>query len=135
MEPAVVPVPPITLVHDDDLDVFADIPSAVHDIDLDDVRDGCRAFDSRGVPLRIVDNGDWPVDLVIPEGAAPAPAELERHLKDTVRRIGGERVGLPELESASLATLLDAVLRFQAGVPYESRLARLLRNATRGFRR
>ncbi|QGG42237.1 hypothetical protein [Aeromicrobium yanjiei] len=135
MELTAVPVPPITLVHDADLDVFHDVPSAVHDIDLDDVRHGRRAFDSRGVPLQIVDNGDWPVDLVIAEGATPAPTELEQHLKDAIRQMGGERVGLPGFESASLATVLDAVLRFQAGVPCKTRLPRLLAKVTRRFRR
>lgn len=92
MEPTSVPVPPITLLETVDLDVFADVASAVHDIDLDDVRNGRLAFDSVGRPLRVVSNGDWPVDLVVAEDCEAAPGELEVRLRNAIRRLGADWV-------------------------------------------
>jgi hypothetical protein len=67
-----------------------------------------------------VSNGDWPVDLVVAEDCEAAPGELEIRLKSAIRRLGADWVGLAEFESAPLATLLDTMLRFQTGIPYES---------------
>jgi hypothetical protein len=119
------PVPPITLRDGWNVDVFADVESAVNNMDLDDVREGRTAFDSVGSPLRIVDNGDWPIDLVVDENADPIPEDLELWLRTVLRDLGPDWVGLPDFESAPLATLLVALLRFQVGVPYERRLMRL----------
>ncbi len=120
------PVAPITIYDNGDLDVFEDIKSAVHDLEIDDV--GVRkAFDSLGRPLRVVDNGTWPVDMVIDVNAEPAPNDLTMWLRTAIRNLGPDWVGLPGFESASLAALLDALLRFQVGVPYEGPFTKLLK--------
>ncbi|MBC7631404.1 hypothetical protein [Aeromicrobium sp.] len=131
MNPTDVPVPPITLCDSGNLDVFADVASAVHDIDLEDVRNGRKAVDSRGMPLYVVDNGAWPIDLRVAENAESAADDLERRLRDAIRNLGPDRVGLPGFEAAPLATLLDALLRFQVGTPFESRLSKLFGNLRR----
>lgn len=118
--------PPIVLCDDGDLDVFENVASAVHDLELADIHER-RAFDSLGRPLKVVDNGSWPVDMLLAEGAEPVAEELSSRVKDFIQQVGPDWVGIPEFESASLDELLGAVLRFQAGTPYESLASRLLK--------
>lgn len=120
------PRPPITLHDDVDLDVFADVATAVHDLEPADDEPRA-AFDSLGRALKIIDDGSWPVDLIVAAGVEPRPDELTSQLRAAVRRIGPDRVGIPEPESASLDELLEGVLHFQTGTPYESTMSRLLK--------
>lgn len=129
------PTPPITLYDHGDLDVFADVALACLDLEIyDAAEDGSQAFDSRGTPLRIVTRGYDVVDLVVAENAQPVPHDLEVWLKNYIRKVGPDSVGLPNFESASLDTLLISVLHDQAGVPYEGPVAKVLR-ILRGRRR
>lgn len=128
------PVPPITLRLGADLDVFADVASAVHDTDLDDVREGRTAHDGLGTPLRFVDNGDWPIDLEVDHDAEPVPDDLREWLRQAFRTLGSARVGLLEIDidSASLHELLREMLRLQTGLPQRSPLRRLIGILRRG---
>ncbi|MGH3703432.1 MAG: hypothetical protein ACRDT9_02275 [Agromyces sp.] len=69
-------------------------------------------FDGVGRPLRFVTNGNT-VSIEVPVDSTPAPSALRRRLKDYIREVGADRVGVADLDDASLRAMLAALLSFQ----------------------
>ena len=110
-----VPVPPIVTDESGDIEVYPSVASACMELEAIDVLDGAyEAFDSRGYRLRIDAVRDI-VSVVLEPGSTPDPLELERRLRRYVDRVGAARVGLSELDSATLPVMLDALLTFFRG--------------------
>lgn len=108
------PVPPIVTDEGGDIAVYPSVASACLELEPIDVVDGAyEAFDSRGFPLRI-DAARNAVSMGMEPDSAPDPADLERRLRRFIERVGVIRVGLVDLDRATLPILLDALLKFQA---------------------
>jgi hypothetical protein len=53
------------------------------------------------------------VSIEVPLDSTPDPAALERRLRYYIQDVGADRVGVANLDDASLPVMLDALLSFQ----------------------
>lgn len=57
--------------------------AGIHDLDMEDVETR-KAYDSLGRRLIVLDNGSWPVDMVVNPDAEPIPEELTTWSRDVI---------------------------------------------------
>lgn len=120
------PVPPITVDDNGDLEVYADIASACHDLEIYGIHE-LAAFDSLGRPLQIETHGYDVIGMQVVDGVEPVPNDLARRLKTYIERLGPDRVQMPDFEDAELDVLLDGLLQFfLAGPTFETGTSRWL---------
>jgi hypothetical protein len=105
------PAPPITIDDHGDVEVYGDVQSACLDLEVYDIA-VLAAYDRHGRPLRFVTQGYRITDMTVRAGADPEPTLLADILRTFIARVGADRIGMPEFESAELDDLLDGLLRF-----------------------
>ena len=104
--------PPIAIDGDGELKVYSTLREARSAMEPYDVDDGLyEAFDSAGYPLRISTLGLLVV-MDLPADSTPDPDELARRLRSHISDIGPDRVGITDLDSASVPTMLAALQSF-----------------------
>ncbi len=104
--------PPIVTDDHGDIALHASVEAACQEIEAIDVRDGVYdVFDSRGRRLSLgVSEGL--VQIWIDPQADPEPEELARRLRHFMTRVGADRIGVHDVEAASLDDALLALTRF-----------------------
>jgi hypothetical protein len=113
-------VAPIVIVEGRDIEVYPTVAVACLDVEAVDANDGVlEAFDSEGRRLVFQTHGIL-LSLKAPPDSHPDPAELERRLRSYIQSVGVDRVGITDIQDATLPALLDAVLRFQRGKDRET---------------
>jgi hypothetical protein len=106
-------IPPIVIYGDGLCEVYPTIAVACQAVEAIDVKDGLYgAFESTGSPLLLVTHGNL-VSIELPLDSTPDPAALERRLSDYIQEVGTDRVGVANLDDASLPVMLDVLLSFQ----------------------
>jgi len=105
------PSAPITVYDNGDLKVYPDVASACADLEVYDI-DDLTIFDGQGYRLRVETHGQSVTGMSIAADIAPAASDLEAKLKAFISQVGPDRVGLPDVEAASLSSALEALLRF-----------------------
>jgi hypothetical protein len=109
--------PPFISDDDGDIETYPSVSALCGAVEAIDVADGVyEAFDSRGQRVRLRAVG-YDVTAEIDDDVEPDPAELERRLRRYVLDVGPARVGLQDLESTSLAEIVDALVEFQTAPP------------------
>ncbi len=123
MDAANVPLPPIVLDDSGDIQVFPSVEAACREIEAIDVKEGVyEAFDTRGRRLYLSVDGDRvTADLASP--IVDDSVELLNRLRRFISRVGAERVGVTEPETAALSTLLQSLLIFLWRPKYPRRSA------------
>jgi hypothetical protein len=105
--------PPILIDGDGFFDVYSTVGEACSWLEAEDVEDGLyEAFDSVGHSLRLFTVGRF-VRMDLPTDSDLDPDELARRLRSHIQQIGAHQVGVSNLESASLSTMLVALQSFQ----------------------
>jgi hypothetical protein len=105
-------VPPIIADDNGDITMFPTVADAEQDVEAIDVVDGAyEFFDSAGSRLAATAIGTR-VQIARDPQAIPNPDELDARLRNYVVRVGPQRVGVDEPDSATLPVLVDALLRF-----------------------
>ena len=128
-------MPPIVIEESGDIEVYPTVETARRAIEAIDVLDGIyKAFDSDGRSLLLVAYGNL-VSIEVPENPQPDPAGLERRLREYIVAVGPSRVGVANLEDATLPVMLGALLKFQRGGKPERRKRWPLAELSRRFRR
>jgi hypothetical protein len=106
-------IPPIVICGDGLCEVYPTIAVACQAVEAIDVNHGLyEAFDSTGGSLLLVTDGDL-VSIEVPLDSTADPAALERRLRDYIQEVGADRVGVADLDDASLPLMLGALLSFQ----------------------
>jgi len=107
--------PPIVIDGDGFFDVYSTVGDACSWLEAVDVDDGLyEAFDSVGHSLRLFTDGNS-VGIDLPADSDSDPEEFTRRLRSNIHRIGVDRVGVADLESASIPIMLAALQSFQRG--------------------
>lgn len=106
-------IPPIVIYGDGLCEVYPTIAVACQAVEAIDVNDDLyEAFDSTGSPLLLVTHGNL-VSIEVPLDSSPDPVALGRRLKYYIQEVGADRVGVADLDDASLPVMLGALLTFQ----------------------
>jgi hypothetical protein len=106
-------VAPIWIDGDGLFEVYPTVALACSYVEAVDVNDGLyEAFDSEGRRLLFQTHGNL-VSLEAPPDSHPDPSELGRRLRGYIQSVGVDRVGITDVQDATLPALLDALLRFQ----------------------
>lgn len=104
--------PPIVTDDSGDINLYGSVEAACQDMEATDVLDGVYVvFDSSGHRLAPA-VAEGRVQLGVDVSAAPEPEELARRLRHFISRVGPERVGVRNVEDASLAEAIDALATF-----------------------
>jgi hypothetical protein len=120
-------VPPIVICGDGLCEVYPTIAVACQAVEAIDVNDDLyEAFDSTGSPLLFVTRGNR-VSIEVPLRSTPDPVALGRRLRDYIREVGADRVGVADVDDASLPMMLGALLTFQHRAVREWSLRGMLR--------
>jgi hypothetical protein len=106
------PVPPIVTDDNGDIEFHSSVEAAERDMEAIDVLDGVYdVFDSMGRRLS-VGASEGLVQIWLDPDAMPEPEELEGRLREYIARVGPGRVGIADMETASLDNLIRALSRF-----------------------
>ena len=106
--------PPIVIIEGDDLSTYPTVRLVCSHLEAEDVNDGLyEVFDGRGRRIQLLTSGglvfaEWMAD------AAPDPAGLERQVRHHIESVGADRIGIVNIDDASLEVMLDALVRFSS---------------------
>jgi hypothetical protein len=115
------PTPPILIDEAGYFDIYPSVVVARRAIEAEDVANGVyEAFDSEGRPLLLVAHGNL-VSIELSHESLPNVVELERRLRQHIRRVGPARMGITDLDHAPLDLLLEAMARFEHREDRENR--------------
>ena len=105
--------PPIVIDGDGFFDVYSTVGDACSWLEAVDVDDGLyEAFDSAGHSLRLFTEGRF-VRIELPADSVSDPEGFARRIRSHIRQIGADRVGVADVEDASIPTMLAALQAFQ----------------------
>jgi hypothetical protein len=109
---AALPVPPIVLDENGDIELYPSVEAAQREMEAIDVLAGVYdVFDSTGRRLS-VGASEGLVQIWLDPNAQTDPAELVGRLRDYIARLRPGRVEVAEMETASLDHLIRALSRF-----------------------
>lgn len=104
--------PPIVTDDHGDIALHGSVEAACQEMEAIDVRDGVYdVFDSRGHRLSLGVSGGL-VQIWLDPQAEREPDELARRLRHFMTRVGTDRVGVHDIEAASLDDAIHALARF-----------------------
>lgn len=106
------PIPPIVVDENGDIEVYPTVEGAVAGLEAVDVRAGVYEFFDSQARLLVADVSGYGVSGLRVADAEPLRDELASRLVDFVVRVGCDRVGLLQPESATLDETLSALLEF-----------------------
>jgi len=109
---AVLPTPPIVTDDNGAIELYPSVEAARRDMEAIDVLDGVYdVFDGTGSRLS-VGASEGLVQIWLDPNAEPEPEELIGRLRHFVARVGPDRVGVADVEAASLEHLIHALARY-----------------------
>lgn len=112
-----IPKPPIVVDESGDVEVYATVEDACADLEVADLNRGAFGlFDSEGRELHARVSGYDVLGMRV-VSAETHKEELAARLRHFILEAGAERVGLVEVETASLEQLLAALIEFQRDFP------------------
>ena len=109
---AATPIPPIVVDENGDIEVYPTVEGAVAGLEAVDVRAGVYEFFDSQARLLVAEVSGYEVSGLRVSNAEPLRDELASRLVDFVVRVGRDRVGLLQPESATLDETLSALLEF-----------------------
>ncbi|MGL4745929.1 MAG: hypothetical protein ACRCXL_16285 [Dermatophilaceae bacterium] len=105
-------IPPIVVDDRGDIALYATLEAASRELEAIDVLDAIyEVFDSRGRRLSVTAAGGL-VSIRLDPQSVPESDELLRRLRHFISRVGADRVGVEDAESASLDVAVRALAQF-----------------------